>query len=241
MATIIPTSSVNAYWSFDGTFLADSTGHGNTLSTVGTVTGTTGKIGNGTSTLNADDYLSILTNSYVAPTSSFSISFWVLGRPSGTSINSADISDDNGFRITTGGLITAWINPANGSFYTGTQSVLVSVWNLIVITYNAGTETIGFSVNGATIETFSASPGGYVASSNPFTLGYDHPGGIGPLNSKLDEVAIYNRALTSDEKDWLWNSGNGQTWSNFLGSLNIYGLNGKSKRLMNGSGFRRGM
>ena len=48
-----------------------------------------------------------------------------------------------------------------------------------------------------------------------FNIGNSYNGGNINFDGRLDEIVIWNRALTSDEVTWLYNSGNGRSYSEF--------------------------
>lgn len=85
-------------------------------------------------------------------------------------------------------------------------------WHFFAITFDANSGNVSFDIDrGVTTTQFAAIPG---AGSN--TAGYVNIGCSGNTGAKIlmnvDEVAIYNRVLTSGQLDYLYNSGTGRTW-----------------------------
>ena len=140
-------------------------------------------------------------NTFLNSTTAFSISFWgklnstssnlVLGdfAPwSGASFKWVDISVLGGEGIQ---FVTA----------VGTNNYLWGLlnkdtdWHHFVVTYDAGTRFI--YVDGSELATNTTGPSSLSSTfGNAFKIGHDGSGGANVTNGKIDEVAIFNRALT---------------------------------------------
>ncbi len=95
----------------------------------------------------------------------------------------------------------------NDTYQTIGNPAVLNNWNQVAITYNGGT-TVKFYMNGQFMQE-SALSGGYAANTQngPVRIGTtDNPGRV--FNGLIDEVSIYNRALTADEiqQNYLSNS-----------------------------------
>lgn len=101
----------------------------------------------------------------------------------------------------------------------GSQSAVIrsidfgsdGLWHHLVLSYDGSTFTP--YVDGTAGSTASASGNG---SSDPgyggFRLGLDLGGGISPASIKIDEVGVWDRALSSTEVTTLYNSRTGRQW-----------------------------
>ena len=93
----------------------------------------------------------------------------------------------------------------------GAGSLNLNAWHLIIVWRDADAQECGIQVNNNTPVT-SAQVLGLGTPAYKFSIG-------SVLNNRfvgtLDEAAFWNRPLTSDERDILWNNGNGITYSQF--------------------------
>lgn len=80
-------------------------------------------------------------------------------------------------------------------------------WNYIVLWRDASDDTMGWTINGTSITPIPQA--GIFDGNSKFILGYAEDGGV--LDGKLDEFAIWKRVLTEEEKEYLYNSGNGRS------------------------------
>lgn len=88
------------------------------------------------------------------------------------------------------------------------------VWHHVVAWHDAASNEIGLSVN-RTEDTAAHSAGAH-DSTRLFRLGTDGSGGR-YADGVMDEVGFWKRVLTTDEKDDLYNSGNGLSYDDFGG------------------------
>jgi Concanavalin A-like lectin/glucanases superfamily len=192
---------VLGYWSLDDNTWSDSTGNGYNLTASGNVTNGTGVINNDAIFNGIDGYLTTPSLNF---SGDFTISFW--GK-----VNSGN-SSTGGFFIGdyTSGLLNIYIQ--NG--VSGTVSVsyattyIISpvgnvnglVFNHYCLTRNSGLFTLyinGESVGTATNNTDWS--GSYALGYSTYYNRY--------LNGELDEVGIWNRALSRNEVSYLYNDG----------------------------------
>jgi len=85
------------------------------------------------------------------------------------------------------------------------QSVTAGVWQHVVAIYDNG--TMRFYYNGTEFTTSSTE--GNHSSNGTFTIGADQNGWQNPYKGFIDEVAVWDEALTASEITALYNSGNG--------------------------------
>lgn len=189
------------------------------------ITYTTGKIGNaaifnGTSSLITvadSDSLSFNNATNDLP---FSISYWInasntqfsIINKSGGSTREYECEYGGGkllFRLISNG------NVANRLDQLYTISLGTSTWFHIAHTYNgSGSGGMKTYVNGSLVISTNTVIGSYTKMSNTtnaLVMGGLNFFGSYFLNGKLDEVSIYNTALTQTQIDLIYNSGNGIT------------------------------
>jgi hypothetical protein len=119
-------------------------------------------------------------------------------------------------RATSGNNLACNINPggaAGGTVICG-ANMTTSTWHFFAFTYTHSTGVIGGRVNGGTgtnnPATVTRTSGTMVQSANPLNLGRrQFTGANSHFGGRLDEVAKWDRVLTSTELDTLWNSGSG--------------------------------
>ena len=223
------------YWPFDSADYANSTnivdrsGNGNTGNLVGSPTKVNGKIGqalsfNGTNqSVNMGYILQSLTGS------NFTVSFWA--KPSSLlSAGAIPVSDGAyatcGFYTydVTGGSYSntnVWGMAISGSsiyrIESNTNTATVGVWQLVSFTVSGSTGTV--YVNGVNQTVSGSSAGAGSSCTEQFFIGqyssendYYFPGSI-------DDVRIYNRALSAGEINLLYQQGNGSYTGSFLSEM----------------------
>jgi hypothetical protein len=208
--------NIVAYWNLNddgsgGVSLVDSTGNGYTLTNNGVVTLGTGII--------AGDAVfdPLLLNSLTTPFSigsDFSISAWVnVTEFDGGPVALGSSTDANAPAIVVQSGVTYFFygnngeedcNPATNDF-----PLTIGTWNHIVGTISSSTSTCRYYVNNALIseDTFTGL-GGF----SEIQLGAYNARSLNTFNGQLDEVGIWNRALTGSEVTELYNVGNGLTY-----------------------------
>jgi len=190
----------------------DSSGNGNTGYLTNSPAWTNGVVGSGLQFLNPSKQF-VYVNSFTAPSNSLSISYWVKILSIGSyylALSKETTSPNTGFY--------SYIGPSNDSkpsfgFNVGsvevlsTISLITNVWYLVSATFD-GTAQIMY-INGIANKTnvTSTVP---IPNNNGLCLGSKKPAAQSDyLNGYLDDVRIYNRALSSDEILKLYNGGYG--------------------------------
>jgi hypothetical protein len=87
-----------------------------------------------------------------------------------------------------------------------------STWYFVVVWHDSVANTINIQVNNGT-PTSKAHSTGVVASSGAFYLGGDNQGLS--WDGPIDQVGFWKRVLTTDERTYLYNSGNGRSYASF--------------------------
>jgi len=92
----------------------------------------------------------------------------------------------------------------NGYFFNTSNITCGTEWYHVVVTYNSANGDMNLYLNGNLWENVALSPGAVGTSSDPLAIGKD--GFYGDkFNGVVDEVSIFNRALTFDEVAQLFN------------------------------------
>ena len=219
------TDSLVSYYKLDESSgdASDSVGS-NTLTNVNTATFVTGKINNCCSLSGASQAFDKAGNYGIAFGSSYSIGGWVrLNAEIGASTwqlfslchsaTNADISVIT-YDYNSGTRRLRNIRYNSGAVDTEpTYNITLGTtdWYHIFITYDSGTARMDTYVNGtsvvnATSSNTAGTSGSYVQG---FYLGRYGDGGASITNSKIDEVGVWSRCLSSTEISQLYNSGLG--------------------------------
>ncbi len=213
--TLLPVSrdsSLVGYWKFDETSgaLYDSSGHGNSGTQSGGVTyGATGKVGNALSFDGSDDYVDCGNVAILNFTiGNFTVGAWIKTSDVASTIFSKGSLAGSGyiFWINSGGTIgmSALTVESAWSDYFSSFNVNDDKWHHVVFTrsgtslaiYVDGVKSNLPTLNGNTISGAS----GYTAK-----IGKDLAGGY-EFNGLIDDVRIYNRALSGAEISAIYNA-----------------------------------
>jgi hypothetical protein len=207
-----PTLGLIGYWNFDegsGTVAHDSSGSGYN----GTVNGATWTSGKINSALNFNGPTSDVLTPGIALGNAFSISAWVnpavnnqteFGRIAETQYNGGlylgvDATGNNyKFIVNTG---TGTTGSCGASFGCAQGGAVTSGWHLVTATFDGATAIL--YVDNAIVgsDTFTA-PG---TTNYPLYIGRYYGGTGYGWNGGIDEVRLYNRALTSAEVTAIFN------------------------------------
>lgn len=87
--------------------------------------------------------------------------------------------------------------------YSG-STVLLNAWQHIVVTYTLSSQTIKIYLNGVLNSTTSGIPSPNAATSNDLWIGNDVAGGQYSFHGKIDDVFIFNRAISAAEVNSLY-------------------------------------
>lgn len=206
------TNGLVGLWSFNGpdvsgTTAYDRSGQGNNGTLTGGPTPIIGKVGQALSFDGSDDRVAAGTDSSLNLTGSFTISTWIY--PEGFGGGSLGRIVDKG-GVTEGYYISLDDSSNNvkyasqsGAFWSSANSVTLNTWQLVSVVFD-GTNVIiyvnGVSKGTDTIGAPTSSP------SNIFTIG-NRSTSDRAFDGFIDEVRIYNRALTTAEITDLYNQG----------------------------------
>lgn len=215
------TDDLVSFWSLEeesGTRL-DDTDTGNDLTDNNTVSFTTGKIGNAADfELSETDYLSHLDNASLSITGDISASFWVK-LEAGVPTNSnyyfiakwSDsyrifIEDEGGTENIVFGNISGGCNLQDKSGTTLTAGTTYHVAFRVL----SGAYTLY-------IDNVSTATGTVCSSQNDNTSVFTLSGSGQHLDGWMDQVGLWDRALTTDEIGELYNNGDGLSYADMTG------------------------
>lgn len=222
------TTNLVSYWKMDegsDTDRADSHGS-NTLTSHG-VAVDTGILGNaGAFQAGAGDYLSLATNASVEFTTAFSIQVWAYSdtsfAPSATFASKWLYASAGGWTFSMDGVgsqLRMWVadspTDSGGNVIDSTgASFGVNTWYHIVAVYDGSQATasdrVKFYINGSPTGTnvlAGTIPSSLQNNSVDFNISY-WPGLNRHWDGRLDEIAIWSRALSGSEVTQLYNGGN---------------------------------
>lgn len=208
-AQVYPSGMV-AYWKLDetsGTNAADAFGRNNGILVNGPVW-TSGIVGNALSFDGVDDYVNIPNSAGIAP-GSFSIEAWVTADVNNKfqGIASTHYKDVLPNQWALG---TQWDAPYNKfRFWLGTSTgsgividsitqIITGTWYHVVATWDDSTRTGRLYVNGILENNATAVSGSFQGSYRPLVIG-DFENLLRLWDGTIDEVAVYNRALSLEE------------------------------------------
>jgi hypothetical protein len=226
-----PTAGLVAYYPFNGS-AKDESGNGNNPTTLTDVTLTSDRFGNANSAYSFNGSSSRMivpnSNSLNITGTSITISFWMLWKNSGQSyigISKGGCDPHNGYEFVIrndiswitgdkggGGLtvFTGGHTQDNANNYCGREFNTIKyrnggLWCHFVATFNNG-QVIEY-INGVRDFSISLRGSNIVGSDHSLYIGSRDPANnyAGVLNGKIDDIRIYNRALSSDEVNQLYN------------------------------------
>lgn len=202
----LPFSSVGLihYWTMDETTGSRQPSVGSEIlsESGGPITNAAGKDSNAASFssglfLEAQSFLLNLTRPY-------SLAFWAYIATNSSLTHIVQHSLGMRVQIATTGVVTFLAQESSVPSYVTTPSVFgYAVWNLLVLTVDSS-GIARASLNG---ETFNVSAG---PANSPGTGEFRIGNYVGTSATRVDEFAIYDRALSQSEAASLWNDGTGR-------------------------------
>jgi hypothetical protein len=205
----VPTNGLVGWWPFNGN-ANDESGNGNN----GIVNGATlttdrnGNVGKAYSFDGVSEFIEVPSSSSISVSTSYSISTWLLAdvwsfqSPLDEHSIISKIDNGNwygGYEILSGGNGYIMHTGNIGSnFSVGASGYSVTTWHHVIVTFNGS--MVKSYINGQLVD--SALRAGAIQTSN-IPLRFARRGGAGYFNNyfdgKIDDIAIYNRALTQQE------------------------------------------
>ena len=205
-------SGLVGYWSFNGpdisgTTAYDRSGQGNNGTLTNGPTQAIGKVGQALSFDGVDDYVVVGSLSNPPSINAITMSSWIYWKSSTESYNTIlenyGGSSGYGILLRSDQKIASYFNDSGGYIDGGGSSVPFNTWTHIVSTYDGA--NVKIYINGVLDQTL-----GWVGSFSNNTnlrIGHDQFGAGRYFNGAIDDVRIYNRALSASEVKLLYNLG----------------------------------
>ena len=201
VSIVLPTGLVAAY-GFDegsGTTTADQSGNGNTGSLSSTLWSTSGKFGDALSFANGAR-VNVNDSTSLHLSSGMTMEAWIKPVTLGD-WNTVVFKERPGYYAAALYANTDTNKPSGNVFTTGdhdlrgTSAIPLNTWTHLAATYNGA--TLALFVNGTQVSSVAAT-GAIAASTSPLRIGANTIWGES-FNGLIDEVRIYNKALTGSE------------------------------------------
>lgn len=194
-------ASLVAYWKMEegsGLVTADSVlSHQGIL--VNSPTWTTGKYGNAIKFDGSNDYVDVAQQTDLSLTDQVSITAWIYKTTnSGTDVILHKGSTTTNYALATNGtkVVFKFVDSKPWDC-TSTFTLSANTWYHVAATFNDSTDTVKLYLNGALRDTI-ACDGTMIVNSEPLYLGRD-TGTSSMFAGRLDEVRLYNKALSDTE------------------------------------------
>jgi uncharacterized membrane protein len=192
-----------AAYGFDegsGTTTADASGNANTGTLSGATWNASGRYGSALTFNGTSDWVTVPDNAVLDLTGPMTIEAWVYPTSVGDwrSVLLKETSTGLSYGLYTSdsdGLPSGWIRRTSDIGVTGNAAVAIDSWVHLAVTYDGS--ALNLYVNGSQVAT-RAITGAIATSSQPLRIGGNASYGEF-FDGTIDEVRIYNRALTASE------------------------------------------
>lgn len=209
------TDGLVGHWKFDevettaSTTTYDATGNGyhGTLTNNPTRATSTCKVSNCLSFDGTNDYVTSGVTELPGAGDGITIAAWVYPLARQLAGDRDMIFRQNGYlTLTASGTISAYFyGLASEGYHNGASVIPLNEWTHIATTYDSASGAIGFYVNGV-LDAATSTTGSLTSAQTGFVIGGE-PCCSRYFNGRIDDVRVYNRALSADEARQLWNSG----------------------------------
>jgi hypothetical protein len=187
-----------------GTTAADSSGKGNSGTLVNGPTWVDGKLGKALSFDGVDDYVTTGNDAGLGNTNRITISLWFYANNiSGLNRNLVSKNPGFQFSIFSNGQVQNSIHNGTQWYEFNGATITTNNWYYLTMTWDGIACTHKIYINGALTNTFSGACNN-MATGGSIRIGSDFGEHV---NGTIDEVRIYNRALTAEEIQALYYEG----------------------------------
>ena len=221
-----------AYWPMNETASSgdvtaeDWTKRGNNLSSNNSVLSTTGRINNGRLFVrNNSEWLSVTSSDLALGEPAWTMTFWFfVASGASNSFFILAAKDESGARqfainynlstagaTSTDALTWTYYATSAGGLNAGVTGVARNQWNFLTWSHEANASVINCSLNRSSTATLSRTGGDtFTTFSSGFSVGRRNFSGFHEYaDATIDELAVWNRALSDAQLDALYNSGVG--------------------------------
>jgi hypothetical protein len=206
----VPSTNLEAWWSFNGN-ANDLSGNGNNFANSGaTLTSDRNSNSNSAFQFNGtSEYMIVNAPSFsFAQTGSFSVSFWMFKSSQNYGVALMNGASTTGnfiwnFQSSAGGVLNFGTNKQSFAWTWANASYPTNQWAHYVGTFSNGTMNI--YENGSLVQTSTFPHTGSVQAVMPLNIGRGVGGNY--FNGKLDDIGIWSRVLTQNEITTLYTSG----------------------------------
>jgi hypothetical protein len=217
-----------SYWSLEEASGARDDAHStHNLTDNNTVTSATGKVGTAASFAAATtESLSVADHADFSGPGDLSIALWVRPTTGGAATDRRLVTKDN---VNDQREWSLFLSNSSGPSWQIFDSVSglstaeaaaipsdSSTWTFLIATYTASDMTPRLYVNNGTVNAGSALSNALKNTTAAVYLGTASDGAYQPHDGLLDEVGIWRKVLTSDERTWLYNSGSGRSYADIV-------------------------
>jgi hypothetical protein len=221
----VPTNGLVGYWPFNGN--ANDTNINAYNGIVSGATLTTDRFGNDDSAYNFDgtnNYITLPSAVNQQITSSYTVSLWFNSQTNAPQFDGYEIIGDRDvnsfvyrYRMVYGisqeteypyNSITLASCTATTCEFVSTTAPVLNVWDNYVISYDGNTGVFKGFKNGILIGTQNNAP--FITGARQINIGRvvapNYPNGFSYVNGKIDDIGVWNRALTTNEINNLYNA-----------------------------------
>lgn len=204
------TTGLVAYYPLDGN-ANDSSGNNNHGTVMGGAALTTDRFGQANKAFSfdgVDDYISVPDSPTLqSPDSAVTFAAWVNltafdpGGFASLGVKPAAAADGGqyGIQLESTGAFAIYLSDS-AAYLESTTQFATGQWTFIAMTWNSDSVKLYISGNLVASDSFKVTPR---SNTSPLELGRDAPGAVEYLTGSLDDVRIYNRALTAAEIKFL--------------------------------------
>ena len=208
-------SGLVGHWTFDGQYLntttsTDTSGSGNNGTLTGGPVPTQGRLGQALGFDGSNDVVVLPNSASLQPTTAITVSAWFnAGSPLGAQRSFVEKNPGYAIRVSTDSKIYAYLDTTSSAWSAmaaSTAAITAGQWYHAVLTYTSGQGRLYIDgvQQGATVTSFT---GDLEYGGNNPAIGAYTPTGAGYWLGKIDDVRVYNRALTAGEVQQLYSMG----------------------------------